>query len=596
MGRSVPAIALAVLLLGHAAHAATVVTEDFGEETLAGDFLSALNADAEKDLDKASFFYQRSLHQDPDDLLFLERALVLSASTGEMADAQRYADTMLRRAPDSRAARLVLAVADFKEGKYPDAQLVLGTKGTDALGELTKGLLNAWADFGRGNTDQALARIQSLKGEAWFEPFKLLHSSYIATLAGRSEDALKLLKQARDADQNAVRITEGYARVLAQLNRRDEAVQVLDEYLTRFPDNPLATATLAEIKSGKPVKPSVGTPAQGAAEVLAGIGAALGDDGGIEVPTLFLRLAMHLDPNASDGLAAVTLGSLLVDNGNGDTGIKLLESVDPAEPFRSLGLLRAALALDQMDKAGEAETAFKASIERNPDDIQARIAFGNMLRSHERFKESADLYSSAISKIPNPGKPDWTIFYFRGIDYERDNQWPKAEADFKKALELFPDQPLVLNYLGYSWVDRGLNMQPALDMIRKAVELRPKDGFIVDSLGWAFYKLGRYPEAVEQLENAVALRPEDPTINDHLGDAYWKTGRVLEAQFQWRHARDLGAKEPDLALINRKIAARQLIEKDADPAPQGQPATPPQQSQPAPGKASADAPPAPDKI
>jgi len=213
-----------------------------------------------------------------------------------------------------------------------------------------------------------------------------------------------------------------------------------------------------------------------------------------------------------------------------------------------------------MDRTGEAEGAFKEALSADPDDVQSYISYGNMLRGRERFAEAADIYSQAVARIGEPSKADWSIFYYRGISHERTKDWPAAEADFKKALELSPDQPLVMNYLGYSWVDMGRNLDEAMGMIRKAVELRPNDGFIVDSLGWAHYRLGEYDQAVDELERAIGLKPEDPVINDHLGDAYWKAGRQLEAQFQWRHARDFGAAGPELELILKKIAEERLIE------------------------------------
>ncbi len=190
-----------------------------------------------------------------------------------------------------------------------------------------------------------------------------------------------------------------------------------------------------------------------------------------------------------------------------------------------------------------------------------------MLRGRERFAEAADLYNQAIGLIGKPTPADWSLFYFRGIANERTKHWPQAEADFRKALELSPDQPLVLNYLGYSWIDMGENLDEAMGMIKKAVELRPNDGYIVDSLGWAYYRLGQYDKAVEELDRAISLRPDDPVINDHLGDAYWKAGRPLEAQFQWRHSRDFGAEGPALDLVLKKIAEGRLI----DPPPEVQP-------------------------
>ena len=174
-------------------------------------------------------------------------------------------------------------------------------------------------------------------------------------------------------------------------------------------------------------------------------------------------------------------------------------------------------------------------------------------RGRKSFAECADVYSKGIATIANPERPQWLIYYFRGICNERAKQWVKAEEDLKQALKLFPDQPHVLNYLGYSWIDQGLNLDEGMRMIRRAVEQRPDDGYIVDSLGWAYYRLGNYEDAVKHLDRAVELKPDDPTINDHLGDAYWKVGRVLEAKFQWAHARDLKPEPDELAKINQKL-------------------------------------------
>ena len=155
--------------------------------------------------------------------------------------------------------------------------------------------------------------------------------------------------------------------------------------------------------------------------------------------------------------------------------------------------------------------------------------------------------------VATPEKANWPIFYFRGICYERDKQWDKAEADLKMALTLFPDQPHVLNYLGYSWIDQGINLDEGMKMIRRAVEQRSDDGYIVDSLGWVYYRTGDYAEALKHLERAVELKPDDPTINDHLGDVYWRLGRTLEAIFQWSHARDLKPEPDELVKIQQKL-------------------------------------------
>jgi Flp pilus assembly protein TadD len=195
----------------------------------------------------------------------------------------------------------------------------------------------------------------------------------------------------------------------------------------------------------------------------------------------------------------------------------------------------------------------EAMVAAKPHDVEALSALAGLQRSAKQYVEAAATYDKALAALGIPQRDNWTLFYFRGICYERSKQWPKAEADFKKALELYPDQPLVLNYLGYSWVDQGVNLDEAFKMLRKAVDLRPNDGYIVDSLGWAHFKLGQFDEAAQTLEKAIALKPADPVLNDHLGDAYWRVNRRIEAHFQWNHARDMGPEPEDLPAILKKI-------------------------------------------
>ncbi|HEY1153518.1 MAG TPA: tetratricopeptide repeat protein, partial [Pseudolabrys sp.] len=234
--------------------------------------------------------------------------------------------------------------------------------------------------------------------------------------------------------------------------------------------------------------------------------------------------------------------------------IKVYQRVPQASPLHRNAAIQMATNLDSVDKPEEAKKALTGLIAENPKDLEALVALGNIQRSRKEFAACADTYGKGIEQIANPQKSNWLIFYFRGICYERSKQWPKAEADLKKALELYPEQANVLNYLGYSWVDQGLNLDEGMAMIKRAVQQRPDDGYIVDSLGWAYYRIGNFEEAVKNLERAVDLKPEDPTINDHLGDAYWRVGRVLEAKFQWAHARDLKPEPEELPKIEAKIA------------------------------------------
>jgi Flp pilus assembly protein TadD len=236
-----------------------------------------------------------------------------------------------------------------------------------------------------------------------------------------------------------------------------------------------------------------------------------------------------------------------------ELAIKTYERMPANSALHRNAQIQLALNYDAIEHADEARKLLEKLVADNPKDLEAIMALGNVLRGHKQFAECADVYTKAVDTIGAPAKPNWVVFYFRGICYERSKQWPKAEADMRKALELYPEQPQVLNYLGYSWIDQGVNLEDGMRMIRRAVEQRPDDGYIVDSLGWAYFRTGKLEDAVKQLERAVELKPEDPTINDHLGDAYWRTGRELEARFQWAHARDLKPEPEDLAKIEEKI-------------------------------------------
>jgi tetratricopeptide (TPR) repeat protein len=268
-------------------------------------------------------------------------------------------------------------------------------------------------------------------------------------------------------------------------------------------------------------------------------------------------------------LAAVSVANLFEEIKRTDAAIRAYQLVPAASPMRESAEIQAGLELESIGRADDAMKRLTEIVAAKPKDVDAWSALGSLQRTAKKYDDAAASYDKAIELVGKPDKSNWTLFYFRGICYERAKQWPKAEADFKEALELYPDQPLVLNYLGYSWVDQGVNLEEAFAMLRRAVDLRPSDGYIVDSLGWAHFKLGHYAEATEELEKAIDLKPADPVVNDHLGDAFWRVNRKIEARFQWNHARDMNPDPEDLPGILKKIEFGLPDEpiKDAPAAP-----------------------------
>ena len=274
-------------------------------------------------------------------------------------------------------------------------------------------------------------------------------------------------------------------------------------------------------------------------------------DRALEAATIYLRIALSVDPGMD--VAALLLAEILERAERPAEALALYQGVDPASPWAGNARLSAALALDASGDADAAVATLRSIVEERPEDVDALITLADVLRRTERYDDSIGIYDRAIDAMGTPGPLDWSVFYARGIALERSRLWDRAERDFQRALELQPEQPLVLNYLAYSWAEQGRRLDEAQRMVERAVELRPDDGFIVDSLGWILYLRGRFDEAVPMLERAVDLSPGDPLLNDHLGDAYWQVGRLREARFQWRHALDRDPPADQAAQLRDKL-------------------------------------------
>ncbi len=274
-------------------------------------------------------------------------------------------------------------------------------------------------------------------------------------------------------------------------------------------------------------------------------------DGVIPLAQIFLQLATHLYPE--NAAISISLASIFEKQNNTERANSYYRKIDRASPYKRRALLETAINLNTMDDVEGAITILRDLVDDKPGDLTPYMTLGRLLNQRERYREAADIFTKAVNGISDPQPHHWDYFYRRAISFERLKEWDKAELSFKKSLELDPNRAVVLNYLGYSWVDQGINLDEGLDMIKKAVEMRPDAGFIVDSLGWAFYRLGRYKEAASELEKAIEMMPNDPVVNDHLGDAYWQIGRKLEASFQWQHAIDAKPVPEEEAKIRLKL-------------------------------------------
>jgi Flp pilus assembly protein TadD len=548
-------LAAGILVLPSVILAQVPTPQELARTTPAGNYLAGKEANALRDAAAASAYYMAALRADPKDPELLELAFYSVLADGDIDEATRLADRLLAADKTNRNARLILGVRALRFKQYGTARQQFAQAARGPITDLTATLLQAWAMQGAGDGTGGVALIDKLAGPDWYAIFKDFHAGLILDLSGNKKEAGKRFARAYKLEPTALRIVQAYASWLSRNGDKDQALKVMQEFEKSLPNHPLVVDALNELKKNGKLPMLVDNPQLGGAEALYGLGAALGrreEELSLANRGLaYLQLALFLNP--TNHLALLSLGDLYDAMKKPELAIAAYDKVPADSPIKRLADIQVAIDLDSLDRTDDAKKHLQQLISAHPDNLEAILAFGGILRERKQYAECADVYSKAISNIPNPDRSNWTIFYFRGICYERAKQWNKAEADLKKALELYPDQPHVLNYLGYSWIDQGINLDEGMRMIKKSVEQRPDDGYIVDSLGWAYFRLGQYDEAVKQLDRAVELKPTDPTINDHLGDAYWKVGRTLEAKFQWSHARDLKPEPEELAKIEQKL-------------------------------------------
>ena len=475
--------------------------------------------------DEAARYFFQAAQGEWDNIVLVERAFIAFAADGQIGQAASTAKHLLELDPTNELAELVVATEALKERRYAAADRMLGAIGQDSFTGITAGILRAWSLIGDNRRDEADAVLDEI-GQTGLEDFLVFHRALMAEAAGDTEGAIELAGEAFAAEPFVARIVEVYARILANAGRFDEAADVIAEFENQGLSHPVVSIVKEAVEAKQRPGIFAANVQVGAAEMFHGIGVALSRDGSLDLSLVFLRLGLYLDPSAD--VIALALGQLLDTAGQHEAANAIYEAVPATSAMKPTAVVRIAQNLDITGDRQEALRRLNNIVATQPDDLDAVSVLGDLLRYDEQYEAAAEAYTKAIDLTGGDSPSDWRFYYVRGIAYERAKQWPKAEADFLKALELNPDQPQVLNYLGYSWIDQDMNLEPALEMIEKAVEAQPQDGYIVDSLGWAFYKLGRIEDAVKTLEQAVLLRPNDAEINDPLAASVDEVGNVKE--------------------------------------------------------------------
>ena len=505
-------------------------------------FLIGRYAALTNDPREAARRYAEAVAREPGDADLVERAVFAALLSGDMdaaADIARASGNEV--IAQAALPRLALAVEALADGEGKTARKILSKGDYTLFNDLVNRGLLAWALYTEKGAGAALKTVSPPAEAVGLERgISSFTRALIQHVSGDDAAALETFETMWAEGARFAAAAELQARLTARAGRPQDALNVLAEFQSDIGDNPAIEALQREIIAGKTPPLKRLTARQGAALSMYAPAALLAAQTQGDVSGVYFSLALALDPDLH--VARTLWANALDEAGRRGDAILVLENVPATSPFYVSARGQLAWALRREERNDEALRVAEDALQHRPHR-DLKIQLGDLFRSLGRHGEAGLVFDEILEADEAEGRSeDWRILYARGAARERMGRWPEAEADLIAALELAPNDPSLLNYLGYSWIDRGINMEKGFDLIRKAVSLRPQSGMIVDSLGWAHFKHGEYDEAVRYLERAVELEPGDPVLNDHLGDAYWKVGRRLEAGFQWQRSLNL---QPD---------------------------------------------------
>lgn len=545
-----------------------------------GNYIAGVVANSARDLGAAAEFFSQALRSDPRNPELLDQAFVATLMDGRLNESFKLAERVVLRDRGNSLAHLALGVKALKTKDFVKARAAFDRAGGDERRtDITASLLRAWTLVGSGDLDGALRTVDRFS-DPELRQFRDFFGGLMAEVGRRPAEAERRLQAAHKSEPQALRFTDAYARHLSRRGKITEAQALYSRWKELNPGQPFLDGPSLALFKGEKLPPLAADVAEGVAEVfysLSTLGSAARDP---LTALVYMQFAHFLAPD--DEFVTLTIAEYYEQLRQNQRAADAYGLIPPSSVFGNRAAIGRAASLERLEKTDEAIEALKALLALHPEDVDAADTLGSIFRVRKNWQASIEVYDAAIRATQKPEHRHWVLFFGRAIGYERSKQWPKAEPDFLKALELLPPRPRnnreraeraqVLNYLAYSWVDMHMNIDRSFDMLREAVSLAPQDGAIVDSLGWAYYRLGRYEDAVRELERAVLLRAGDPTINDHLGDAYWRVGRRREAFFKWQQALDLKPEAEERAQIEKKLQnGLEDVAAAADPAPAPKP-------------------------
>ena len=524
-----------------------------------GGYLAGRHARNVYDSKAASVFFNRALESDPNNSELLRRTLTAMVGEGQIVESLPLANRLVGLKILDPIAFLSLATDQVRTNEFQAARYQLTSLPKTGFYPYLKSLLIAWTVAGDGEGDSALEKLKFLSESSNFSATHDYHAGLIADLFGMNDAAHATYQSAVSSVRGPrLRSVLAAGSFYERNGRAEEARRLYESFPNAGPETTALDTALKRLQDGHVALPFVNDARQGYAEALFEIAASFFKDRAYEPALIYVQMALHVRPDLDVG--RILLADIYVATEHYVDAVGAFREVSPESPFRWSARIRLANALNQAGELDQASKELRALAAERAERADPLMALADLFRSEERYKDAVSVYDEAIERIAKIQQHHWTLFYARGMSLERIGQWPRAESDLLRALELQPDQPLVLNYLGYSWVDMGMRLSEARSMIERAVAQRPNDGYIVDSLGWVLYQLEDFETAIVHLERAVELRPNDPVITDHYADALWQTGRHAEARFQRRRALSLDP-DPSLTESVEKKLQRDLPDK-----------------------------------
>jgi tetratricopeptide (TPR) repeat protein len=522
---------------------------------VAGDYLAGRQASFLGDYKAAAHYYGRAILFDPKKPELLERAVLANIALGEVAHAANLADRLTDLGLSSQLAHMAQVARAARDENFEEViQAIANDRG---LGPLSDGLVTAWSQLGLGDMSAALIGFDEVGKIQGLAPFATYHKALALASVGDFESAEALFATDGGTVMGGTRrAVMARAVILAHLDRQEEALTLLETAFGKDLDPELSDLRAALGEDTPPPFTFVRSARDGLSEVFFTLGRALAAESSDDFTLVYARLAEYLRQDHVD--AILLCAELLEELQQYDLAVATFADVPQESSSFHAAELGRAEALRAQDKLEDAAEVLQNLSRTHGDLPVVHSSLGDLLRQLERFEEAGQAYTDALERFEEISDRQWFLYYARAITFERRDMWERAEADFRKALELNPDQPNVLNYLGYSLVEKQIKLDEALSMIERAAAARPNSGYITDSLGWVLYRLGRYEEAVIHMERAAELMPIDPIINDHLGDVYWAVDRKMEARFMWKRALSFvdweeASEEADPERIRRKI-------------------------------------------